>query len=169
LKKFLSIFITILLATHCSTSPENDFYTQDKKLSKLEFCENITGTKFPEESRIVTSADSNFVSIVIIKFHKHFHSDFMAANKFFPIKDSFPQTLLGIEYLDSTYKHIPENSRLLRRRGRGNGTLWMCLLDTTTCRIYCNLSFPNTKGNTKRIWYDPFAEELSPEKEKFSK
>ncbi len=86
-----------------------------------------------------------------------------------PINDTFSQTLLGIQYLDTSLQQLPDNSKLLRRRGKGNGTLWMCLLDTTTCTLYFNFSYPDTQGNTKAIWYDPFQEDLSAEKEKFSK
>jgi hypothetical protein len=169
LKKITSIFLLFLLLTNCSTSPENEYYTQDKKLSKLEFFEYMTKIKFPETSRLVTGIDSNSSTIAVVKFHKSFCSQFYKENKFQTIKDTFAQTLLGQHYLDSNYRQLPDNTKLLRRRGKGNGTLWMILLDTTTCELYCNFSYPDINGYTKPIWVDPFQETLSPDKEKFAK
>jgi hypothetical protein len=135
----------------------------------MEFCENLSKIKFPETSRLLTTVDSNFSTIAIIKFHKSFCSQFCSEYKFQSIKDTFPQTLLGQLYLNRSYQQLPDNNKLLRRRGKGGGTLWMYLLDTTTCRLYCNFSFPDTEGNTKPIWFDPFQEQLSADKEKFAK
>jgi hypothetical protein len=155
--------------TNCSTSPENKVIAQGKKPRKMEFCESISKIKFPETSRILTTVDSNFSTIAIIKFHKSFCSQFCSGYKFQSIKDTLPQNLLGQIYLDSVYRRLPENNKLLRKRGRTNGTLWMYLLDTTTCQLYCNFSYPDLNGYTKPIWNDPFQEILSSNKEEFAK
>ncbi len=165
--KRTSISILLIFLLGCSNSGEE--FSADKKTSKLEFYENITGIKFPKQSKVISVVDSDFCSVAIIDFDRSYCNQFYSYNNFRSINVKFTQTLLRQLYLDSVYRQLPDNSKLLRRRGKGNGTLWMYLLDTTTSRLYCNFSYPDNNGYTKPIWNDPFQEHLSPNKEKFSK
>ena len=111
--------------------------------------ELVTNIHIPEGYKFITGVDTDFIRITILDLDKSKCTEFYKDNKFEPINDTLPQTFIGINYLDSDYRQLPGNNKLLRISGKAKWTTWIYLLDTTTCRLYGQISFPDMNGHTK--------------------
>ena len=111
--------------------------------------ELVTKISIPDGYKFIAGVDTDFIRITILDLDKKNCSEFYKKNKFESISDTLPQTFIGINYLDSVYRQLPDNNKLLRLSGKTNYTNWIYLLDTTTCRLYGHISFPDWKGHTK--------------------
>lgn len=140
------IFISLLLFSGCSTGDSNKDFLTEPTFEK-EYYEKVTNIKFPKNYKVIASADNGeFVTITIIDLSETDCKKFSTDNKFEPIEDKFPQDLIGVGYLDSVYRQIPDNNKLLRNWGNNKKTNWIYLLDTTTCRLYCQIDYPDWAG-----------------------
>jgi len=111
--------------------------------------ELVTQIHIPEGYTFITGIDSDFIRITIVDLEKLNCKKFYADNKFEPIQDTSSQVFFGLNYLDSIYRQTPSNNKLLKLSGTNSFTTWIYLLDTTTCRLYGQISFPDLKGKTK--------------------
>jgi len=111
--------------------------------------ELVTKIHIPEDYKFIAGVDTDFIRITILDLDKKNCTEFYKSNKFEPISDTFPQTFIGMNYLDNVYRQLPENNKLLKLSGKKNWTNWIYLLDTTTCRLYGHISFPDLNGHTK--------------------
>jgi hypothetical protein len=111
--------------------------------------ELVTKIHIPEGYKFITGVDTDFIRITILDLDKKNCTEFYKTNKFESINDTFHQTFIDMDYLDSVYTQLPDNNKLLRLSGKNNWTNWIYLLDTTTCRLYGHISFPDWYGHTK--------------------
>ncbi len=119
------------------------------KHPNIEHNELITKVHIPEGSKFITGVDTNFIRITVLDLDKVSCKAFFTSNKFGPVNDTFPQFFVGIGYLDTRYQQLPDNNKLVKLSGKNNWTTWVYLLDTTTCRLYGQISFPDLDGYTK--------------------
>ena len=111
--------------------------------------ELVTKIHIPEGYNFITGVDTDFIRITILDLDTKNCTEFYKSNKFEPVNDTLPQTFIGMNYLDSVYRLLPDNNKLLKLSGKNNWTNWIYLLDTTTCRLYGHISFPDLNGHTK--------------------
>ena len=150
MKKRSLIVISFLFFSNCSHSPENsNLKTLTDSTFEKTHSELITQIHFPEGYKFITGVDSNFIRITILDLDKKNCMKFYKENNLQPIEDTLPQNLSCMNYLDSAYTHLPDNKEMVIKRDTNNRTYWTYLLDTTTCRLYCHISFPDYDGLTK--------------------
>ena len=131
--------LCVLLLMSCSSkSFEKDYY------------ERITKIEFPNNYKIIATADNGeFLTITILDLDKSSCKDFIANNKFEPVDQTYPINLMGLNFLDSSFSHLPNSKSLLERHvPKQEGKVgWTYLLDTTTFRLYCEIDYPDFAGN----------------------
>ena len=144
------LVISFLFFCNCSHSPRNsNIKTPTDSTFEKVHSEFVTNINFPEGYKFISGVDSNFIRITILDLDKKNCIQFYKENKFVPVHDTLPQKLSCMNYLDSAYRHLPDNEKLVIKRDTNNRTYWTYLLDTTTCRLYCHISFPDNDGYTK--------------------
>jgi hypothetical protein len=148
MKRIFLLFISFLFFSNCSPDNSSKETLTDPKFNK-EHNEQVTKIHSPEGYKFNTEVYIDFIRISIIDLDKKNCAKFNKDNKFEPINDTLPQTLIGMNYLDSVYRQLPDNNKLVRISGKAKWTKWIYLLDTTTCRLYCHFSFPDYNGYTK--------------------
>ena len=111
--------------------------------------EFVTNIKFPEDYIFITGVDTDVIRITILDLDKKNCMKFYTNNNFEPIGDTLPRPLACMNYLDSAHRHLPDYKKLLIKHGINNRTYWTYLIDTTTCRLYCHISFPDYDGLAK--------------------
>ena len=148
MKEISLVFISFLLFSNCSTNNSYKDISPDQNPDEFHN-ELVTKIHIPEGYKFITGVDTDFIRITILDLDKNKCIEFSRDNKFESIKDTFPQTFIGMNYLDSIYRQLPDNSKLLRISGKVKWTKWTYLLDTATCRLYGHISFPDMNGHTK--------------------
>lgn len=144
--KNILLFLVATILTSCLGMISNSF---DK-----EYYEETTKIKFPDDIKVVATADNGeFVTITIIDLNKSDCKKFIQVNKFESIyKDKnsaftqFAPELIGLAWLDSTYRNLPEKNLLVREMSSEKGTGWTYYIDTLTCRLYCQINYPDWSG-----------------------
>ena len=111
--------------------------------------ELVTKIHIPEDYKFIAGADTDFIRITILDLDKNNCTALYKSNKFEPINDTLPLSPVCWNYLDSSFRQLPDKSKLVRLSGKNNWTNWIYLLDTTTCRLYGHISFPDLNGRTK--------------------
>ena len=150
MKKILSIFISLFFLS-CG-SPDNSVKDSPYKFSGQDQYELVTRIKFPKDFKVITNPPlgfDDFVRQTVIELNKNDCVKFYRTNKFVPVQDTISSPFDGSGYSDSLYRQIPDRRKFLHSYGRNNYTNWFYLLDTTTCRLYCLISYPDKKGYTK--------------------
>ncbi len=138
--KQLILLVTITVMNCCTTN------TSFEK----EYYENITKIKFPHKYKIVATEDNGeFLTITIIDLDKDDCRKFVSENNFKPINNEYSANLMGLNFLKENFKKISNTkSLLIRQLGKIEGkTGWTYLVDTTKCRIYCEIDYPDFGGN----------------------
>lgn len=146
--KISFIVISLLLFSNCSMNNTYKDISSDQNPNEAHN-ELVTKIHIPEDYKFITGVDTDFIRITILDLDKKNCTGFYKDNKFEPINDTFPQIFIGINYLDSVYRQLPATNKLLRLSGKAKFTNWIYLLDTTTCRLYGLISFPDWNGHTK--------------------
>ena len=142
--------VFIVVSISCSPNLENNIkYPQTDSRFNKDHNEQVTKIYLPEDYKFITEVDTDFIRITIIDLDKKNCAKFYRDNNFKPIDDTLPLTLACINYLDSAYRHLPSNNKMLINSGKVIQTYWTYLLDTSTCRLYCHISFPGYHGLTK--------------------
>jgi len=146
--RILLALISFLFLTNCST---NNTYKDISPRENPNEAHNelVTKIHIPEGYKFISGVDTDFIRITILDLDKNKCTEFYKSNNFEPVTDTFPQTFIGIIYLDSNYRKLPDNNKLLKLSGKAKFTKWIYLLDTTTCRLYGQISFPDWNGHTK--------------------
>jgi hypothetical protein len=135
--KYLNIGLLILLLFSCN-SFDKDYY------------ERITQIKFPNAYRMIASADNiEFMTITILDLDKSSCRKFAQDNNFEPVEQMYPLNLVGLHFLDTSIAKLPDSKKLLMRHfPKEPGKVgWTYLLDTTSCRLYCEIDYPDYAGN----------------------
>jgi hypothetical protein len=139
--KYIFLFVLIGL-TSCFPLTSNRF---DK-----DYYEKSTGIIFPRDYKVVTSFDNGeFMTITILDLNKSDCKKFIDDNKFKSTEniDSLPlyspPNLSGLAWLDSCYGELPDKNLLANEKSFPNGTGWTYYIDTTTCRLYCQINYPD--------------------------
>jgi len=142
------LVISLLFLTNCTN---NNTYKDISPGENPNEAHNelVTKIHIPEGYKFIAGVDTDFIRITILDLDKSKCTEFYKSNKFEPVTDTFPQTFIGINYLDSNYRKLPDNNKLLKLSGKAKFTNWVYLLDTTTCRLYGQISFPDWNGHTK--------------------
>jgi hypothetical protein len=125
-----------------SSSFEKDFYEKTTKIN------------FPKDYEIIASIDNGeFLTITILDLSKADCKKFIKDNKFEKLyKDtttilkSISPSLNGLYLLDSAYRKLPDRNLLVRDEQFENGTGWNYYIDTLTCRLYCQINYPDKEG-----------------------
>jgi hypothetical protein len=146
------IFVSFLFFSNCSSNHNNNNNnTTSVTNSTFEkaHSEFVTNIKFPEDYKFITGVDTDVIRITIFDLDKKSCMKFYRDNSFEPIGDTLPRPLACMNYLDSAYRHLPDYKKLLIKYGINNRTYWTYLIDTTTCRLYCHISFPDYNGLAK--------------------
>jgi hypothetical protein len=164
IKKTTLLFFLYFSLSNCSRN--NDESLMDYKTNREAFYQSLSKIELPKDHKIIAKVDSDFISVAIIGLRKEDWKSFAGKNEFSPIKDTFPQTIVGLSFLDSAYGQLPDNHKLLRKRGGRAGTRWLYLLDTANCWLYRNFSYPNERGYTKPLWSDSYLPIIMKENEK---
>jgi hypothetical protein len=135
--KYLKLCLLLLIS--CSSkSFDKDYY------------ERITKIEFPNNYKIIATADNGeFLTFTILDLDKSSCKDFAADNKFVPVDQAFPINLMGLHLLDTSFaKPLNPKSLLERYVFKQKGKVgWVYLLDTITCRLYCQIEYPDFGGN----------------------
>ena len=149
--KGIPLLVTsFLFFCNCSPAPrDSNIKTLTDSTFEKVHSEFVTNINFPEDYKFITGVDSNFIRITILDLDKNKCMKFYTDNNFEPIGDTLPRPLACMDYLPSRYRQLPEYKKLLIKHGINNRTYWTYLLDTTTCRLYCHISFPDYDGHTK--------------------
>jgi len=142
------IVLLLLFYSGCST---NNTYKDISPVQNPNEVHNelVTKISIPEGYTFVAGVDTDFIRITILDLDKKSCTKFYKDNKFEPLNDTSPQIFIGMNYLDSAYRQLPVNNKLLKISGKARFTNWIYLLDTTTCRLYGHISFPDLNGHTK--------------------
>ena len=136
-KRWTVILSATVFLISCGDSFEKSYY------------EKTTNIKFPDNYEFVASADNGeWMTITILDLDKNECKKFVADNNFQPINDFFPR-LDGLAYLDSSVRQLPDkNVLLMNHHDKQPGkTGWTYFIDTTTCRLYCEINYPDWGGN----------------------
>lgn len=120
-----------------------------------DYYERTTKIKFPDDIKVVATADNGeFVTITIIDLNKSDCKKFIQDNKFETLyKDTnsvfkhFTPDLIGLAWLDSKYRSLPGKNLLVREMSFEKGTGWTYYIDTLTCRLYCQINYPDWGAN----------------------
>src|SRR4051812_35917225 len=104
------LFISFLFFINCSPDNSKKETLINPEFNK-EHNEQVTKIRLPEDYKFITEVDIDFIRISIIDLDKKTCSKFYKDNKFEPISDTLPQTLIGIDYLDSAYRQLPGNNK----------------------------------------------------------
>ena len=145
MKYILLFFITIFLASclsMTSDSFDNNYY------------EKTTNIKLPKDYEVVTSIDNGeFLTITILDLNKSDCKKFILVNKFEALnKDTnsalknFNPELSGLAWLDSSYRKMSNKNLLVKEKSSTKGTGWKYYIDTITCRLYCQINYPDWGG-----------------------
>ena len=137
-KRLTVILSLTAFLVSCGDSFEKSYY------------EKTTNIQFPDKYKFVATADNGeFMTITILDLDKDGCRKFIADNNFQPFTDNFPPRLIGLAYLDSSLRNLPDSKVLLvNRHGKEYGkTGWTYFIDTTTCRLYCEIDYPDWGGN----------------------
>ena len=148
MKGLFLIAISILFFSNCSTNKTYKEMSPEQNPNEFHN-ELVTKIHIPEGYNFVTGVDTDFIRITILDLDKTNCIKFLKDNKFEPINDTLPQTFIGMNFLDSVYRQLPGNNKLIKLSGKNKWTNWIYLLDTTTCRLYGHISFPDLNGITK--------------------
>ena len=160
MKKVLILFFPLpFLLLNCS-SPE----VPESSLSWQEHYELITNIKFPADFKIISNAPmpaGEKIRKTIIELNKKDCLKFSQYNGFTAVKDTISPLLFGSSMMDSVYRLIPDRNKFLHKYGKNyygsdyfnyfkdKNTNWVYLLDTSTCRLYCLISYSNLYGYAK--------------------
>jgi hypothetical protein len=142
MKKYLTFFILLILTSCGGPSFEKEYYEQSTKI------------KFPMDYTVVATADNGeFLTITILDLNKDGCDKFIRDNKFQTLYNdsnsvlrSFEPQLSGLNFLDSCYRKLPDKNLLVREKSFENGTGWTYYIDTLTCRLYCQINYPDWGG-----------------------
>ncbi len=148
MKRISLIVISFLFFNNCTMNNTYKDISPDKNPNEAHN-ELVTKIHIPEVYEFITGVDTDFIRITILDLDKQNCKQIYYSNKLESINNSVPQTFIGMNYLDSAYRKIPDNNKLLRLSGKNNWTTWIYLLDTTNCRLYGQISFPDLNGHTK--------------------
>ena len=135
--RWLLICTLSVVLVSCGDSFEKSYY------------EKVTRIKFPDNYKFVATADNGeYLTITILDLDKKDCKKFIADNNFQSISDFFPK-MIGLGYLDSSLRKLPDRKLLLmnyhdKQPGK---TGWMYFIDTTNCRLYCEIDYPDSDGN----------------------
>jgi len=144
------IVISFLFFSNCSSNHNNNNTTSvTNSTFEKAHSEFVTNIKFPEDYIFITGVDTDVIRITILDLDKNNCMKFYTDNNFEPIGDTLPRPLACIHYLPSPYRQLPDYKKLLIKHGINNRTYWTYLIDTTTCRLYCHISFPDYNGLAK--------------------
>lgn len=109
-----------------------------------DFYEKVSGIKLPHEYTLITTVDNGeFVTATILDFNHTDCQKFCKDNNFEPIPSTDSITLMGIYFIDSAYRKLPNQNQLLLNWGSKGSNNWTYLLDTTNCRLYCEIFYPD--------------------------
>ncbi len=157
MKKILLFFCPLLLL-NCTTDES------ERILAWKEQYELITHIELPNNYKIIsndTSSSGSLVKKTIIELNRTDCIEFCKNNGFGPVNDSISPLLFGSSLMDSIYRLIPDRSKFLHKYGKRSAspkyfkydteknTNWVYLLDTTTCKLYCLVSFADLNGYAK--------------------
>ena len=145
MKNRLLFSLTIFLS--CCIGTTSNYFEKD-------YYEKTTKIEFPKDYEVVTSIDNGeFFTITILDLSKSDCKKFILDNKFEVLyKDTnsvlkdFPPDLSGLNWLDSSYRKMPDKNLLVREKSFENGTGWTYYIDTITCRLYCQINYPDKEG-----------------------
>lgn len=138
--KYLVQIVFFIFVWGCDSAPsfEKDYY------------ELITKIKFPDQFNTITTSDNGeFLTITILELRKEDCKKFIVENNFQPVDQTHVSYLMGLNQLDSAYQKLPDNKTLFERAVNKipGKTGWTYLIDTTTCRLYCEIDYPDRGGN----------------------
>lgn len=109
-----------------------------------DFYEKVSGIKLPNDYTLIATVDNGeFVTATILDFNQTDCLKFCKDNNFKPIPSTDFVTLMGINFIDSAYRKLPNQNQLLRNWGSKGSNNWTYLLDTTNCRLYCEIVYPD--------------------------
>ena len=132
----LTLILSVILVS-CKDKFEKSYY------------EKTTNIKFPDNYKFVATADNGeFMTIAILDLGKKDCKKFITEYNFEPITDFFPK-MIGIAYLDGNLGKLPDRTvSLVKYNDKEPGKVgWTYLIDTTTCRLYCEIDYPDWDGN----------------------
>jgi len=132
----IAFFITISLVS-CGDGFEKSYY------------QKTTNIKFPDNYELVATTDNGeFMTMTILDLAKIDCKKFIKDNNFQPITDFFP-TMDGLRFIDKKIGKLPDkNILLMNHHDRQSGkTGWTYIIDTTTCRLYCEIDYPDWGRN----------------------
>jgi hypothetical protein len=135
--KYLNLGLLLLMLCGCK-SFDRDYY------------ERTTEIEFPNKYKMIATADNHeFLTITILDLDKSSCKDFARDNKFVPVDQTYPINLMGLHLLDTSLAKLPNPKTLVERHvSKQIGKVgWVYLLDTTTCRLYCEIEYPDPAGN----------------------
>ncbi len=102
MKRISLLFLSTLFFSNC-TPGSNKETLIDPKFSK-EHNQEVTKIRIPDGYKFITEVDTDFIRISIVDLDKINCTKFYKDNKFEPINDTVPLTLIGMDYLDSAYR-----------------------------------------------------------------
>ncbi len=117
---------------------------------EIEYYEKVTKIKFPTKYNVVATADNvEYVTITILDIDKTDCKKFIIENNFKLAKKEYWHFSVGKHFLDSSYFLLPNtDSSFIRSVGKVPGKVgWTYLIDTTNCRLYCEINYPDWGGN----------------------
>ncbi|MEO8759596.1 MAG: hypothetical protein ABI388_01365 [Bacteroidia bacterium] len=162
MKEVYILFISLFILG-CAP-PNNSVIESRYKFSGQDDYELVTRIEFPKDFKVISNPPAQTATLVrtaIIELNKNDCIKFYKMYKFEPIEDTISPQLFGSNYMDSIYKLIPDRGKYLNKYGKNYGsplyfkynkekdTNWLYLLDTTTCRLYCLISYADLKGYAK--------------------
>lgn len=115
-----------------------------------DYYEKVTKIKFPDNYNIVTTADNGeFVTITILDLDKNECRKFIIDNNFERWDKSHSLPFVGLYILDSAYRKFPDSKSYYSNcKGKEPGQVgWTYMIDTLTCRLYCEIEYPDIGGN----------------------
>ncbi len=139
----MRLFIIILLFLYlfgCTTRQNFD----------KDYYERVTKIKFPDNYNIVTTADNGeFVTITILDLYKKDCRKFIIDNNFERWDKNYSFPFEGLFFLDSSYRKFPDSKSYYSNcKGKVRGQVgWTYVIDTLTCRLYCEIEYPDMGGN----------------------
>jgi len=113
------------------------------------YYQKITNIKFPDNYELVATIDNGeFKTMTVLDLDKIDCKKFIRDNNFQPITDFFP-TMNGFIFIDKKIRKLPDkNVLLMNYHDKESGkTGWTYLIDTTTCRLYCEIDYPDWGGD----------------------
>ncbi|MBC8052387.1 MAG: hypothetical protein H7Y13_04940 [Sphingobacteriaceae bacterium] len=113
-----------------------------------DYYQRISGIKIPEGYKVLESVDNGeFLTITVLEFDKAECKSVMDSIKFDLIPQGKNPNLIGLYLLDKENEQILKNKRLLRNWGQTDKNTWNYVLDTVSCRLYCEIGYPDPGGN----------------------